>query len=53
MYYKGTVALTDGVKALLGGDANAITTEYGDSCTCHVIPSFFSQIQSKANPMQL
>lgn len=32
MYYKGTVALTDGVKALLTGDPNAGTTPYGDSC---------------------
>jgi len=31
MYYKGTVALTAGVKALLGGLPEATTTEYGDS----------------------
>ena len=32
MYYKGIVALTDGVKAILTGDPNAGTTPYGDSC---------------------
>ena len=37
MYYKGTVTLTDGVKALLGGNPNAKTTEYGDSCTYSII----------------
>ncbi|KAF2027666.1 hypothetical protein EK21DRAFT_102370 [Setomelanomma holmii] len=31
MYYKGTVALTAGVKAILGGSPDAKTTEYGDS----------------------
>jgi RNA polymerase I-specific transcription initiation factor RRN6 len=31
MYYKGTVALTDGVKAVLGNLAEAKTTDYGDS----------------------
>ncbi|KAF2736131.1 hypothetical protein EJ04DRAFT_463543 [Polyplosphaeria fusca] len=31
MYYKGTVVLTDGLKAILGGDASAKTTDYGDS----------------------
>ncbi|KAF2682160.1 hypothetical protein K458DRAFT_479015 [Lentithecium fluviatile CBS 122367] len=31
MYYKGTVALTDGVKAILGNSADAKTTDYGDS----------------------
>ncbi|KAF2473752.1 uncharacterized protein BDR25DRAFT_256583 [Lindgomyces ingoldianus] len=31
MYYKGTVGLTEGVKALLGGSADAKTTPYGDS----------------------
>ena len=31
MYYKGTVALTAGVAAILGGTADAKTTEYGDS----------------------
>lgn len=31
MYYKGTVALTPGLKAILGGDPNATTTPYGDS----------------------
>jgi RNA polymerase I-specific transcription initiation factor RRN6 len=31
MYYKGTVALTDGVKAILGNSADAKTTEFGDS----------------------
>jgi len=33
MYYKGTVTLTDGVKALFAGDPNAGTTPYGDSFT--------------------
>lgn len=31
MYYKGTVALTAGVKAVLGGSSDATTTPYGDS----------------------
>ncbi|KAH7069112.1 RNA polymerase I-specific transcription-initiation factor-domain-containing protein [Paraphoma chrysanthemicola] len=31
MYYKGTVALTDSVKAVLGGSPDAKTTPYGDS----------------------
>ncbi|ORY09599.1 hypothetical protein BCR34DRAFT_625660 [Clohesyomyces aquaticus] len=31
MYYKGTVALTSGVKALLSGSSEAKTTPYGDS----------------------
>lgn len=31
MFYKGTVALTPGVKAILGGAADAKTTPYGDS----------------------
>ncbi|OAL54311.1 hypothetical protein IQ07DRAFT_595839 [Pyrenochaeta sp. DS3sAY3a] len=31
MYYKGTVALTAGVKAVLSGSADAKTTDYGDS----------------------
>ena len=31
MYYKGTVKLTDGVKAVLSGSSDAKTTEYGDS----------------------
>ena len=31
MYYKGTVALTEGVKAILGGSPGAKTTSYGDS----------------------
>lgn len=31
MFYKGTVALTAGVKAILGGSEDAKTTEYGDS----------------------
>lgn len=31
MYYKGTVALTPGVQAILGGGDDAKTTEYGDS----------------------
>lgn len=31
MYYKGTVALTPGVKSVLGGTPEAKTTEYGDS----------------------
>ena len=31
MYYKGTVALSDGVKAVLGNTADAKTTDYGDS----------------------
>ncbi|KAF2261342.1 hypothetical protein CC78DRAFT_570583 [Lojkania enalia] len=31
MYYKGTVGLTPGVKAILGGGDDAKTTEYGDS----------------------
>jgi len=31
MYYKGTVALSDSVKAILGGGADAKTTDYGDS----------------------
>lgn len=33
MYYKGTVALTSGVKALLSGSPDAATTPYGDSFT--------------------
>jgi RNA polymerase I-specific transcription initiation factor RRN6 len=32
MYYKGTVALTSGVKAVLSGDPSGATTPYGDSC---------------------
>jgi RNA polymerase I-specific transcription initiation factor RRN6 len=31
MYYKGTVALTPGVKAILSGSQDAKTTAYGDS----------------------
>lgn len=31
MYYKGTVALTSGVQAILSGSSDAKTTEYGDS----------------------
>jgi RNA polymerase I-specific transcription initiation factor RRN6 len=31
MYYKGTVKLTDGVKAVLGASSEAKTTPYGDS----------------------
>jgi RNA polymerase I-specific transcription initiation factor RRN6 len=31
MYYKGTVALSEGVKAVLSGSADAKTTEFGDS----------------------
>lgn len=31
MYYKGVVALTPGVKAVLGGGADAKTTDFGDS----------------------
>lgn len=31
MYYKGTVALTEGVKAILSNAPDATTTEYGDS----------------------
>ncbi|KAF2647196.1 hypothetical protein K491DRAFT_699787 [Lophiostoma macrostomum CBS 122681] len=31
MYYKGIVALTEGVQAVLGGSADAKTTPYGDS----------------------
>ncbi|KAL5117872.1 hypothetical protein ACEQ8H_004190 [Pleosporales sp. CAS-2024a] len=31
MYYKGTVALTPGVKAILSGSSDAKTTEFGDS----------------------
>jgi RNA polymerase I-specific transcription initiation factor RRN6 len=31
MYYKGTVALTAGVKAVLSGSPDAKTTGYGDS----------------------
>jgi hypothetical protein len=31
MYYKGTVVLTEGVKAVLSGSKDAKTTEYGDS----------------------
>ncbi|KAF2866330.1 hypothetical protein BDV95DRAFT_208408 [Massariosphaeria phaeospora] len=31
MYYRGTVAVTPGVKAVLGGDPAAKTTEWGDS----------------------
>lgn len=31
MYYKGTVALTNGVKAILSGSSEAQTTDYGDS----------------------
>lgn len=31
MYYKGTVALTPGVVALLTGSPDGKTTEYGDS----------------------
>lgn len=31
MYYKGTVAITAGVKAILGGAKDATTTPYGDS----------------------
>jgi len=33
MYYKGTVTLTDGVKALLTGEPDARTTPFGDSFT--------------------
>ncbi|KAF2816438.1 uncharacterized protein BDZ99DRAFT_566265 [Mytilinidion resinicola] len=33
MYYKGTVALTDGVKAILSGSPDAKTTGFGDSFT--------------------
>jgi len=31
MFYKGTVALTPGVKAILSGSPDAKTTEFGDS----------------------
>jgi len=31
MYYKGTVALTAGVQAILSGSPDAKTTDYGDS----------------------
>jgi RNA polymerase I-specific transcription initiation factor RRN6 len=31
MYYKGTVALTEGVKAILSASPDAKTSEYGDS----------------------
>jgi hypothetical protein len=31
MFYKGTVKLTEGVKAILSGSPDAKTTEYGDS----------------------
>lgn len=31
MFYKGTVALTPGVQAILSGSADAKTTEFGDS----------------------
>ncbi|OAL03799.1 hypothetical protein IQ06DRAFT_291468 [Phaeosphaeriaceae sp. SRC1lsM3a] len=31
MYYKGVVALTPGVKAVLGGGSDAKTTDFGDS----------------------
>jgi RNA polymerase I-specific transcription initiation factor RRN6 len=31
MYYKGNVALTAGVKAVLSGTKDAQTTEFGDS----------------------
>jgi RNA polymerase I-specific transcription initiation factor RRN6 len=31
MYYKGTVALTAGIKAVLGGASDAKSTSYGDS----------------------
>lgn len=31
MYYKGTVALTPGVKAILSGSSDAKTTDFGDS----------------------
>lgn len=31
MYYKGTVKLTAGVQAVLGGSPQAGTTDYGDS----------------------
>jgi RNA polymerase I-specific transcription initiation factor RRN6 len=31
MFYKGIVVLTPGVKAVLGGAADAKTTEFGDS----------------------
>jgi RNA polymerase I-specific transcription initiation factor RRN6 len=31
MYYKGTVKLTDGVKAVLSASPDAKTTDYGDS----------------------
>lgn len=31
MYYKGVVALTPGVKAVLGGGGDAKTTDFGDS----------------------
>lgn len=31
MYYKGNVALTPGVKAVLSGAADASTTDFGDS----------------------
>ena len=31
MYYKGTVALTSGVQAILSGSSEAKTTDYGDS----------------------
>jgi hypothetical protein len=31
MYYKGTVALSPGVKAILGGLEDAKTTDFGDS----------------------
>ncbi|KAJ4301355.1 hypothetical protein N0V90_003447 [Kalmusia sp. IMI 367209] len=31
MYYKGTVAITPGLVAILGGQADAKTTDYGES----------------------
>jgi hypothetical protein len=31
MYYKGTVTLTPGVKAILSGSPDAKTTDFGDS----------------------
>lgn len=40
MYYKGTVVLTDGVKALLAGNPNAGTTPYGDSCELRSLASW-------------
>ncbi|KAF2497030.1 hypothetical protein BU16DRAFT_484474 [Lophium mytilinum] len=39
MYYKGTVNLTDGVKAILSGSPDASTSPYGDSFTVFTFES--------------